>query len=178
MEFDYLITYLVIVWIYSLEIDKHALAAPVKNAVDKFQLVPEFLKDEEELTRHGECPLDPGGYYVIKGTEKVEMTGISCFIVGGNDGIPANFLKELFNAMWKVKDFLHHRFPREYQGHQTSDMATGPTGPVRRSGELLQAVLGQMKDGGGELDILHKHIDTQPTGKSRANQYLKQVLEN
>lgn len=40
------------VWIFDhlnycllrLEIDKQALAAPVKNAVDKFQLVPEFLK--------------------------------------------------------------------------------------------------------------------------------------
>ncbi|CAN7124374.1 unnamed protein product [Brassica rapa subsp. narinosa] len=28
-------------------------------------------KDEEELARLGECPLDPGGYFFIKGTEKV-----------------------------------------------------------------------------------------------------------
>ncbi|CAI9107907.1 OLC1v1007389C1 [Oldenlandia corymbosa var. corymbosa] len=30
-----------------------------------------YGKDEEELAWLGECPLDPGGYFVIKGTEKV-----------------------------------------------------------------------------------------------------------
>ncbi|KAK4483573.1 hypothetical protein RD792_010772 [Penstemon davidsonii] len=30
-----------------------------------------YGKDEEELAKYGECPLDPGGYFIIKGTEKV-----------------------------------------------------------------------------------------------------------
>ncbi|KAI3910734.1 hypothetical protein MKW92_015065 [Papaver armeniacum] len=30
-------------------------------------------KDEDELARLGECPLDPGGYFVVKGTEKVVL---------------------------------------------------------------------------------------------------------
>lgn len=28
-------------------------------------------KNEKDLARMGECPLDPGGYFVVKGTEKV-----------------------------------------------------------------------------------------------------------
>jgi DNA-directed RNA polymerase III subunit RPC2 len=28
-------------------------------------------RNEKELARMGECPMDPGGYFVVKGTEKV-----------------------------------------------------------------------------------------------------------
>ena len=30
-------------------------------------------KSPKELARLGECPLDPGGYFVVKGTEKVVL---------------------------------------------------------------------------------------------------------
>lgn len=30
-----------------------------------------YGKDEDELAKVGECPLDPGGYFVVKGNEKV-----------------------------------------------------------------------------------------------------------
>ncbi|GJN21646.1 hypothetical protein PR202_gb09144 [Eleusine coracana subsp. coracana] len=98
-----------------------SLAAPVSKPVDKFALLPAFLKvsitysapikvdieytvgkqhdlrrkkdfiigylpimlrsracilngkDEAELAKHGECPLDPGGYFVVKGTEKIPI---------------------------------------------------------------------------------------------------------
>ncbi|CAA0831190.1 nuclear RNA polymerase C2 [Striga hermonthica] len=32
-----------------------------------------YGKDEEERSRYGECPLDPGGYFIVKGAEKVIM---------------------------------------------------------------------------------------------------------
>jgi DNA-directed RNA polymerase beta subunit len=30
-----------------------------------------YNKNEQQLAKLGECPLDPGGYFVIRGTEKV-----------------------------------------------------------------------------------------------------------
>ncbi|GFQ07092.1 DNA-directed RNA polymerase iii subunit rpc2 [Phtheirospermum japonicum] len=50
-----------------LEIDKQALAAPVKNAVDKFQLVPEFLKVTGLVKQH----LDSFNYFVRTQIKKI-----------------------------------------------------------------------------------------------------------
>ncbi len=30
-------------------------------------------KDDAELAKLGECPLDPGGYFIVRGTEKVTV---------------------------------------------------------------------------------------------------------
>ena len=36
-------------------------------------------KGEEELATLNECPLDPGGYFIIKGVEKVCVTSSLSF---------------------------------------------------------------------------------------------------
>ncbi|KAL8506631.1 hypothetical protein ACS0TY_017502 [Phlomoides rotata] len=50
-----------------LGIDKHALSAPVKNAVDKYQLVPEFLKVRGLVKQH----LHSFNYFVTKQIKKI-----------------------------------------------------------------------------------------------------------
>ncbi|KAK6158458.1 hypothetical protein DH2020_005772 [Rehmannia glutinosa] len=51
----------------SLDIDKQALAAPVKNAVEKFQLLPEFLKVRGLVKQH----LDSFNYFVRTQIKKI-----------------------------------------------------------------------------------------------------------
>ncbi|GKB53527.1 DNA-directed RNA polymerase III subunit 2-like protein [Tanacetum coccineum] len=49
------------------EIDKQFLAAPIKSAVDKFQLVPEFLKIRGLVKKH----LDSFNYFIKTDLKKI-----------------------------------------------------------------------------------------------------------
>ncbi|KAI3843089.1 hypothetical protein MKX03_018344 [Papaver bracteatum] len=61
-------------------------------------------KDEDELARLGECPLDPGGYFVVKGTEKVvliqEQLSNNRIII---DNVKGNLVASVTSSTEKIK---------------------------------------------------------------------------
>ncbi|KAI3892847.1 hypothetical protein MKW92_036924 [Papaver armeniacum] len=61
-------------------------------------------KDEDELARLGECPLDPGGYFVVKGTEKVvliqEQLSNNRIII---DTVKGNLVASVTSSTEKIK---------------------------------------------------------------------------
>ncbi|RZC72635.1 hypothetical protein C5167_048115 [Papaver somniferum] len=61
-------------------------------------------KDEEELARLGECPLDPGGYFVVKVTEKViliqEQLSNNRIII---DTVKGNLVASVTSSTEKIK---------------------------------------------------------------------------
>ncbi len=60
---------------------------------------------DRDLTELNECPLDPGGYFIINGSEKVLIAQEK---MATNTGGPSSCVKATLFLVWSVRQEIYH----------------------------------------------------------------------
>lgn len=79
-------------------------------------------KSEYELAKMNECPLDPGGYFVVKGQEKViliqeQITRNRMIVEEGKYGVQCEVMSSTHEK--KSKTYIYVKGNKYYLGHNT-----------------------------------------------------------
>lgn len=124
-------------------------------------------KSEEELAWVGECPLDPGGYFVVKGTEKViliqEQLSKNRIII--DTGTPALAARRLHHGVaWHWGAFSHSKWQSPAQlahpwppGYRLTEALLCRLAGADSHGAVVASVTSSTHERKSKTNIVSKH---------------------